>query len=173
VSWDTIHGETAEGQSTGMDQTPHPAPALPEALFRQTADEICATISRVEWPAPRARQRLPPKVQAKVQAIKHRRLAMDTCIARREAMALLQQVPESLQTAEERDDALERLAEDARPKVRAILLSVVRFSRANAKLSSARLSKPALARYAEEFKRREALLAEATRTASSVAASSP
>lgn len=173
MSWDTIHGETGAGQSMDMVQTSHPAPALPEALFRQVTDEICETISRVEWPAPRTRQRLPPKVQAKVQAIKHRRLAMDKCIARREALALLQQVPDSLQTAEERDDALERIAETARRPVQAILLSVVRLSRASAKARTARLGKSALSAYAEDFKRRTAQLAEGAQRASAITTSLP
>ena len=111
-----------------------------------------------------AKRIVPPKVLT----IKKRRLDLDKRMAQREALALLGQVPDSLRTAEERDAALERIAESARPRVRAILLGLVRLSRAGTRFSKASLSQPALAAYAEQFKRRAASLTEATRLASSV-----
>jgi hypothetical protein len=104
-----------------------------------------------------------------VSTIKQRRLDLDKRMAQREALALLDQVPASLRTAEERDAALERIAEGARPRVRAILLGLVRLRRAGTKFSKALPSEPALAAYAEQFKHRVASLTQATQLAAQVA----
>lgn len=126
-------------------------------------------------------------VPAKVLTNKKRRLDLDRRTAQREALALLDQVPGSFHTAEERDACLERIAEGARPRVRAILLALVRLSRSSIKTAmrhaamawtydelkaQMNLAYPpgsATAAYAEQFARRLASLNQAMQQAAQVA----